>query len=113
MSVVYVIQKQQRFDHKRGELVPKFDLDTAREHGELFYLLSPSASPFKTDSVIDELHESLSEFQEGDHLLLVGNPVLIGLATAIAASLAPSLNFLQWSGTQQKYISIRAENLLG
>lgn len=113
MSTVYVIQKQQRFCHEAKELVDRFDLSTAEQHGEIKYLLSPQASPFNPESVIDELHDGLMNFGPDDFLLLVGNPVLIGLATAIAAdTVESSINFLQWSGTEQRYICVKATNIL-
>lgn len=112
MSIVYVIQKQQRFCHEQGMLVDRFDLTTAEQYGKIEYLLSPQASPFKPDRVIDELETQLQDFGPDDFLLLVGNPVLIGLSTAIAADRSPDINFLQWSGTEQRYICVTAKNIL-
>jgi len=106
---VYVIQNQMRFDHKEKELVPRFDLTSANEYGEIEFLLSPSAAPFNSEGVHSELSEKLAQFTVDDHLLLVGNPVLIGMASALAADAAGTVNFLQWSGKDQKYIVIRAE----
>lgn len=109
MSTVYVVQKQQHFDHKRGELVDKFDFTPAKEHGELFYLLSPTAAPFKHENVLQELKDGLCNFTERDFLLLTGNPVLIGLASAVAADIAGTVNFLQWSGKDQRYLPIKVD----
>lgn len=106
---VYVIQNQMRFDHTKQELVPRFDLTSASEYGEIEFLLSPSAGPFSPESILSELREKLADFTDDDHLLLIGNPVLIGLASAIASDMAGIVNFLQWSGKDQKYIIIRAD----
>ena len=104
---VYVVQKTMRWDAPRGELVPKFDLSPAQEYGTLEYLLSPTASPFRPEALLPELHEKLSQFTEEDYLLLVGNPVLIGLAVCLAADYAGgSVNLLQWSGKAGKYLPV-------
>ena len=106
---VYVVQNQMRFDHGKGKLVPRFDLSSAEQYGEISFLLSPSASPFNPDSVLTEMSERLQGFTSDDHLLLVGNPVLIGLASALAADIAGTVQFLQWHGKDQKYITVKAE----
>ena len=81
---VFIVQDQQK---RRGEsLVSKFDFSTAEKFGELVYLLGPSARPFPpNEEIVAELHEKLHDFSPDDYLLLVGNPCLIGWATAIAA----------------------------
>lgn len=112
---VFVVQEQHRFDHSIGRLVPKFDLSPAEQHGRLVYLLSPTASPFSLGSVdtpgtvLAELMDKLQQFGDDDHLLLIGNPVLIGVATAIAADCNDGrVRLLQWSGKDRRYISVSA-----
>lgn len=107
---VYVVQDQRRYDKDTGTYVPKFDLSPAAEHGEIRYLLSPTAAPFNSDGVVKELRETLADFSDDDHLLLVGNPILIGWSTAIAADFNDgSVSLLQWSGKDQRYISVVAQ----
>lgn len=105
---VFVVQKQMRFDEKTGELVPRFrTLNRAERFGEIEYLLSPSAHPFNASAIIGDLHEKLKSFDDEDYLLLIGNPALIGAATAVAAYYNDGiLKFLQWSGQQNDYIKI-------
>lgn len=110
MSQVYVIQNQHRWDPQRQQLVPKFDFSKAEEYGDLVYVLSPKASPFRPASVIPEMRETLCNMRSEDYLLLVGNPCLIGWAVAIAAQYAGHrLRLLQWSGTEQKYIVVESD----
>lgn len=112
MKTVYVVQNQHRLNGKSHCLEPKFDLSPAEEFGQLSYLLNPSASPFRPESVIQELHEKLKDFGPGDHLLLVGNPVLIGFAVAIAAHYSGGeVSLLQWSGKAKRYINITTSGL--
>jgi hypothetical protein len=64
--------------------------------------------------VIAELREKLKDYRDGDHLLLVGNPVLIGLSVALAADFNEGrVSLLQWSGKDQRYIAVVAQNLFG
>lgn len=105
---VYVIQKQMHFDADKGELVPRFDLSSAEQFGQIEYLLSPGAKPEKVDLLVKELKVKLKNFSEDDYLLLVGNPILIGIASAIASSNCGTINFLQWFGKTQSYVPIKA-----
>ena len=109
---VFVVQKTMRFDHKMGELVPKFDVGPAMEYGHLEYLLSPTASPFRPQTILGELHSKLRDFNSDDHLLLIGNPVIIGMSVAIAAEYNDGdVNVLQWNGREGKYLTIRLRGL--
>lgn len=105
---VFVVQKQMRFDDRTGELVPRFKtLDKAERFGDLEYLLSPSAHPFNPANIIGDLHEKLKNFSDEDFLLLIGNPALIGMATAVASHYnSGRVKLLQWSGRQSDYAEI-------
>lgn len=109
MPKVFVIQNPHQGDG-HGGMKPKFDLSSATEFGELVYLLGPGTKPFEpNDRVIDELREKLSQFGDDDYLLLIGNPALIGFATAIAADFNDGrVSMLQWTATQGRYVPIRA-----
>lgn len=108
---VFAVQQQMRFDQVRRELVPRFNsVDRALRWGEIVYLLSPSAHPFNPDQVLGDMHEKLSGFSTDDHLLLIGNPGLIGMATAIAAYYNNGeVKLLQWSGRHGEYTEIVAK----
>ena len=108
---VYAIQQQMRFDQVKKELVPRFtSINKAERWGKIKYLLSPSAHPFNPDLVLGDMHEKLIDFSDDDHLLLIGNPGLIGMATAIAAHYNDgSVKLLQWSGRHNEYTEIVAK----
>lgn len=107
---VYIVQDHRKYDKLTGQYVSVFDLSPAEEHGEFCYLLTPTASPFNPASIIPELHAGLRDFGDGDHLLLTGNPVLIGWATAIAADYNEGrVSVLQWSGKDRRYIPVSAQ----
>jgi hypothetical protein len=108
---VFAVQQQMRFDQVRKELVPRFtSINKAERWGQIVYLLSPSAHPFNPDLVLGDMHEKLSDFSDDDHLLLIGNPGLIGMATTIAAWYNNgSVKLLQWSGRHNEYTEIVAK----
>lgn len=107
---VYVVQDHRRYDREKGEYVPAHDLSPALEYGELVYLLTPTAAPWRPDLVIPELRKGLADFRNDDFLLLNGNPILIGWATAVAADINDGfVQLLQWHGREQKYIPISSQ----
>lgn len=108
---VYAVQMQMKFDQEKGELVPRFEsIEKAERWGNLVYLLSPGQHPFKADLALGDLHEKLLHFDDSDYLLLIGNPVLIGMATAIAANYNEGrVKFLQWSGKFREYSEVSAK----
>ena len=111
-SRVFVVQNQHRWDSAKERFVPKYDFASAEPFGSLEFLLSPTAAPFNVDPIVAELKDKLADFGPEDHLLLVGNPVLIGLACTIAAEAnLGSVALLQWSGKDRRYIEVKAMGL--
>lgn len=109
---VYVVQNQHRWSDSEGKFVPKFDFTPAQEFGSLEFILGPTAGPFDPDSVLLTIHESLKDFKPEDYLLLVGNPVLIGLCVAVAAqNTGGDIRMLQWSGKSRKYLMVEASRV--
>lgn len=107
---VYVVQAHRRYNKDTGEYEDVHDLSPAAEFGELRYLLTPTAAPWDTDSILADLWDGLGSFSDGDYLLMVGNPVLVGLATAVASEVSGGrINFLQWSGRERSYTPVSAQ----
>lgn len=108
---VYVVQKQMKYNAETGQNEPRFSTITKAERwGELHYCLQPGQHPFNMEPVLGSLHEALSGFSDEDHLVLVGNPVLIGLATAIASHYNDGkVSFLQWSARSNDYVKLQSE----
>lgn len=106
---VYVVQEHRKYNRETGEHEPTYDLSPAQEYGELRYLLSPTAAPWRPQSIIDDLYAGLEGFGPDDYLLMMGNPVLIGLATAVVSDINDGhIKFLQWHGRERKYIPVEA-----
>lgn len=107
---VYVVQDSRRYDNTSGQYVSVHDLSPAEEFGQLKYLLTPTAAPWKPESILDDLWDKLEGFCDDDYLLMVGNPVLCGLATAIACDInGGRIRFLQWNGRERRYTPVEAQ----
>ena len=81
---VFVVQDHRRWE--RGRLVPRFDITDAERFGEIVTLLPHDADPNVPGDNPRRLMEALQDFNDDDHLLAVGSPVLIGWAYTYAAS---------------------------
>jgi hypothetical protein len=107
---VFVVQDHRRYDTATGSYVPVYDLTPAEKFGDLKFLLTPTAAPWATDSIINDLWDALEDFGDDDYLLMVGNPVLCGLAAAVACDVNKGrIRFLQWNGRQKVYTPIEAQ----
>lgn len=109
---VWVVHSSNWIDPRDGQLKPKFDFGPAEKFGRLEFVLSPTASPFRTEEMVREIQEKLSSIEPEDYILLSGSPVFIGLVVAIAADyLDGDVNLLQWSGAKKEYIPVRVKGL--
>jgi len=89
MNRVFVVHNPLRWDSQRACLMPKHDVSAARQFGRELINLYPSDQPILMDDaehVVDHFRKVLDDFDDKDFLLLIGNPVLIGYAVALAAA---------------------------
>ena len=109
MSYVYVVQNHLRYDPDKGETVPCYDVSPAEKFGELRFLLSPTATLQKPAEAIAKMDMLLNRFCDDDYLLLIGNPAMIGWATAIAAAHNEGrVQTLVWSSRERRYRVVRS-----
>lgn len=106
MSTVFVIQKQMRFDREQRMMVPRFTTITqAEQFGTLRYVLPHTADPYDSISTLKFMEESFRDYKDGDFLLLIGNPVFIGLCSVFVSKI-PDINvirYLQWNNRYDEY----------
>jgi hypothetical protein len=83
----------------------------AREFGELKILLPGDAQVvLDSTNVVRRLQEELENFGDDDHLLLSGDPVIIGIAVGVALSVNDDLaNLLKWDRQTQSYYSVHVD----
>ena len=87
---------------------PKINIVGASSYGQLKFLLPEfSQMIFSPGPLIYKLRQGLKNFKEGDHLLLTGDPALIGVACSIVSDITNGkYNLLKWDKQERKYYPI-------
>ena len=102
--IVYVIQ------HIAGTQAgnPKINIIGAQKYGKFKFLLPEfSQMIFSPGPLIFKLRQGLKDFKEEDHLLLTGDPALIGVACSIVSDITNGkFNLLKWDKQERKYYPI-------
>ena len=101
---VYVIQEIA--GTREGK--PKINIMGAAEYGTFKFLL-PELSQiiFSPGPLIFKLRKELANYQPTDHLLLTGDPAIIGVACSIVSDITNGkYNLLKWDKQERKYYSI-------
>ena len=98
-SIVFVVQEV------RGK-----NLTPAKEFGTLQLLLSRDQIHLDPKPAINSLHEGLQNFTDEDYLLLIGDPIAIGISVQVAASYNfGRVKVLKWDKEQSNYNDIQLE----
>lgn len=103
---VFIVQQPTGRDPDTAKVIDTMDLTPVNAWGEPVFLLHPATNPFTDLQGTAEhitRHLAAEQYQNGDLLCLVGNPILIGLVTAAAAQISPRLRFLQWQRRRGTY----------
>ena len=93
---------------------PRIDYSSAMEYGSLHYIFDHGDYNHASQLYVDKLHSTLKEnFQSGDYLLLVGDPVLIGLCFSAMSQMTNGreVNCLKWDKAKNAYYPIKLINL--
>ena len=104
LPTVYVIQEVPGTREGR----PKINILGAAEYGTFKFLL-PELSQiiFSPGPLIFKLRKELADYQTTDHLLLTGDPAIIGVACSIVSDITNGkYNLLKWDKQERKYYSI-------
>lgn len=93
MSTVYIVQ-----DSFGKNLAP------AREYGDMLIILDRNDAQYPIDFLVEKLNRKLSGITSKDYLLLIGDPIAIGIATSIALhNTRGMLQVLRWDREHYKY----------
>lgn len=108
MARVYIVEEALRWDPETQSLRSAFDFRPASVYGDLVPLTtSRGPSILSPGPVVFELQKGLQNFSDEDYLLAVGDPVKIGIATAIAARVNQGrVRMLKWDRDARNYISV-------
>lgn len=83
------------------------DLTDAKRYGKLRGVFTRTRRPYNTRHMIDKARATLSEFQPGDSLLMLGDPTLCAVCLSIILEEHNSVNILQWDKLQFGYAAQR------
>lgn len=96
MPIVYVAQE-----------VDGKNISPALKYGKIQVLLPPGQVTFSIGPASFELNRQLSHYTKDDYLLLIGDPIAIGLACAIAARQTNGeIKLLKWDKQEMCYIPL-------
>ena len=103
-KIVYVIQELP--GTKAG--TPKINIMSANRHGEFKFLLPEfSQIIFSPGPLVFKLRKLLKDYTEDDHLLLTGDPAIIGIACSIVSDITNGkFNLLKWDRQERAYYPI-------
>ena len=104
LPIVYVIQEIA--GTKDGK--PKINILGAAEYGTFKFLLPElSQMIFSPGPLIFKLRKGLKDYTIEDHLLLTGDPAIIGVACSIVSDITHGkFNLLKWDKQERKYYPI-------
>lgn len=101
---VYVVQRAAFKNRRTGEWEDKYDLSSAEDYGRIVYLLPPGNIARDMTETMARLKHRLSDIDDGDHLLAVGDPVAIAAATMVFSYFnGGRVSFLKWDRIDQCY----------
>ena len=96
MSTVYVVYNDTRKNMKAAE---KF--------GVLKDIFSSVGRIYNGDKLIEHARRVLADWQPGDYLLMVGDPSLCAICTAVALEMDEEITVLRWDRTNFEYIPLQ------
>ena len=101
MKTVYIVQKP---DEKKNIL-------SAKDFGEFKFVFSEKLNLMcEPEETVSIAKKELRYFNDQDHLLLIGDPALIGICTAVAADYnRGKVKFLKWDNREFKYYPVEVE----
>ncbi len=109
MSKVFVASLPTRWDAATKKQVPSLDLNPAMQFGELVILSEGRKEITEIDETLAAVCERAEEFSDGDHLLLIGDPIInAAFYSAIEAlGRVDEINCLRWVRKDRAYEVIK------
>lgn len=98
MRIVYVVQDS-----------PGKNLEPAKKFGEIKILLSPRDAEKDSFDILMKLRDRLIRVESEDYVLLIGDPLAIGLTMMVIFDRVNGINALRWDRKRYKYEEIRVE----
>ena len=88
---------------------PYISVLSAEEYGAIITLFeSGTQIMFSPQPAIRKLKRKLKDFNDNDHLLMMGDPAAMGIACCIAAEMnRGKFKILKWDKMQKRYYSVQ------
>ena len=104
-SIVYVIQEVPGTKAN----APKINIMGAAKYGRFKFLLPEfSQIIFSPGPLVFKLRKLLKDYTEDDHLLLTGDPAIIGIACSIVSDITNGkFNLLKWDRQERMYYPLK------
>jgi hypothetical protein len=83
------------------------DLSDAKKYGALRAVFGNPRKPYDTTGMIAKARRVMSEWQNGDHLLMVGDPTLCAVCMVVASEQDDIINVLSWDRNSFSYMPQR------
>ncbi len=83
------------------------DLSDAKQYGALRAVFGNPRKPYDTRAMLAKARRVLTAWQPGDHLLMIGDPALCAICTAVVAEEQDVVNILSWDRNSFQYIPQR------
>jgi hypothetical protein len=110
MNKVFIPQEPTRRDPATGELVSIMNFALASKFGETVVCLPPGRVALSTQPVVTRLREHMGQFSDDDFLIAVGDPSVLAMAAAIAASVNRGrFKMLKYDAKTKEYCSIQVD----
>ncbi len=92
-ATVYVVQNDSRKDFSDAE-----------RYGQLKDIFGNVGPRYNTARMLEHARRVLRNWQPGDHLLIVGDPTLCGVAMLVVAEQHGQVDVLRWDRVDYKYV---------
>ena len=80
------------------------DLSDAKKYGALRAVFANPRKPYDTDGMVAKARHILKDWQEGDFLLMIGDPALCAICTAIVSDMVGKVDLLSWDRNTFQYV---------
>lgn len=94
--------------HRRqdGKLIPAFNVSSAGQFGEIVTIMPPQTAFTNTKILAKQVDEEISEYsyEDGDVIVLLGDPVVIATTIAVLSRYCSIFAILKWDKNLGRYL---------
>lgn len=83
------------------------DFSDAKRYGALRAVFGNPRKPYFTERMIARARKTLSAFEPGDYLLMIGDPALCAVCMTLAAERCSTIHVLSWDRNTLQYMPQR------